>query len=265
MFWPQFALRNVSEVLVSPDETTDSELDSSKSRDRADASESSSFGSSRITDWARACGKCLGKEELGEFFNGRQVGSELDYIFRETPSFGRSLAERLGEYHRSDTNGPWQMIGGGGEAVVFFDEETQDVIKLFSLFGKAKFGWEVVFGSEGNRNIVPGSLEAALLRYCLAEENFPCGMDIEAVADDGSFLLMRQPFFLGENPYPKDLHKWMKRSGWSRCVPETESRMVNELSWRRDDVIATDVRPENVICSAADGDFYSIDFIMTGA
>ncbi len=47
------------------------------------------------------------------------------------------------------------MIGGGGEAVVFFDEQNQSVIKLLSHAGKAKFGWEIGSDLEGFREIIP--------------------------------------------------------------------------------------------------------------
>lgn len=260
MLWPEFSLRNVAKVLASAHDHKESDLGFSGSGGRADASQSASVRRSRITDWARASGRSLGKEELSQAFDGFQVGSELDAIFRETPSFGRSLARRLQDYHQRETVGSYQLIGGGGEAVVFFDEQTQDVIKLLSNAGKARFGWEVAADLEGLREIVPGSLATGLIRYARAEEMFPSGLEIEAVADDGSFLLMRQPFFLGENPYIKDMESWMLGLGWKKYKPETENRMLSKLTWEKDGIIATDVRPENVICSGSD--LYSIDFIM---
>lgn len=262
MSWPEFALRNVFKVLAFTGETKKSQMGFSRGGDRTDAAQSAAFSRSRITDWARASGRCLGKEGFSESLNGFQVGSELDAIFRETPSFGRSLAKRLQDFHRNETKGPLQLIGGGGEAVVFFDEEKQDVIKLLSLAGKAKFGWEVGADLEGNREIIPGSLATGLIRYARAEQMFPSGLEIDSIAEDGSFLLMRQPFILGENPYREEVTRWMENLGWEKYVPPTESRLLHELTWRKDELLATDVRPENVIVSRYDEAFYSIDFIM---
>lgn len=258
--WPDFALRNVFKVLALLRESTEPNLGLGEDSHRAIASQSAPLSRSRIADWARAGGRCLTKKDFADSLNGLQVGSELDAIFRETPSFGRSIARRLQNFHDLMSTGPYQLIGGGGEAVVFFDEESQDVIKLFSVEGKARFGWEIGTDFEGFRTIVPGSLATALIRFARAEQMFPSGLEIDAIGDDGSFLLMRQPFILGENPFRQDLHRWMTGLGWEKFSPVTENRMLAELSWRKDEIFATDVRPENVIC--AGNDFYSIDFIM---
>ena len=38
--------------------------------------------------------------------------------------------------------------------------------------------------------------------------------------------------------------------------------MLATQTWRRGDVIATDVRPENAILAEADGQIYPFDFIL---
>lgn len=263
MVWPEFALRNVFQILSSTYETEESALGYRSGCHRAEPTEPSAFSSDRITAWAVATGGCISHEKFCESLNGHQVGAELDSIFRETPSFGRSLARRLQDYHRRDSQGPLQLIGGGGEAVVFFDEEKQDVLKLLSISGRARFGWEVGFDVEGNRVILPGSLRTALVRYARAEQMFPTGLEIDGVATDGSFLLMRQPFILGENPLPVEVGDWMVNRGWNRFYPLTENLMLSQLSWEKDSLMATDVRPENLIKCPVDGEIYSIDFIMS--
>ncbi len=59
-----------------------------------------------------------------------QVESELNAIFRESPEFGRNLTERLSPFLDVEENGFLTLIGAGGEAAVFFDPETQQVVKL---------------------------------------------------------------------------------------------------------------------------------------
>ena len=49
----------------------------------------------------------------------RQVESELDSIFRESPEFGRNLAHRLSPFLETPESGSLTLIGAGGEVAVF--------------------------------------------------------------------------------------------------------------------------------------------------
>ncbi len=41
-----------------------------------------------------------------------------------------------------------------------------------------------------------------------------------------------------------------------------KKRFPATVTWRREDVLATDVRPENAILAESDGQIYSFDFIL---
>ncbi|MFC7339298.1 hypothetical protein ACFQY0_19045 [Haloferula chungangensis] len=155
------------------------------------------------------------------------------------------------------------MIGGGGEAVVFGNSDEQQVIKLLGGDGKAGFGWMMDRDPEGMWVIRPGGLEEALLRFQLMEGNFPTGLELDGVGDDADFLLLRQPFLVGGNPTEAELNAWMRGRGWEPANLPTRLEMLAELSWRRGEVVATDVRPENAILAESDGEIYPFDIIVT--
>lgn len=60
----------------------------------------------------------------------RQVEGELDAIFRESPEFGRNLADRLSPFLEIYESGDLILIGAGGEVAVFGDPANQQVVKL---------------------------------------------------------------------------------------------------------------------------------------
>jgi hypothetical protein len=170
---------------------------------------------------------------------------------------------RLAGFHQPDSRGGLTLIGGGGEAVVFFDPEQQQVIKLLGGAGKAGFGWTLGRDSAGLWVLRSGGLARSLRRFALAEEHFPTGLDFHALGTGGGFLLLRQPFLVGENPTVRQLDAWMHRDGWHPESPPTRLGMLATLTWRRGNVVATDVRPENAILAEADGKIYPFDFIVS--
>ncbi|MCB1094947.1 MAG: hypothetical protein KDN22_05140 [Verrucomicrobiae bacterium] len=95
-----------------------------------------------------------------------------------------------------------------------------------------------------------------LARLALFEALFPTGLSAEAVAADGSFLLVRQPFIVGTHPTVEELDQWMRREGWEKIHPPSHGRTLNSLTWSKARWGATDVRPENVIRCEADGQLY---------
>jgi hypothetical protein len=114
-------------------------------------------------------------------------------------------------------------------------------------------------------NLKPGSINAVLARLALFEALFPTGISVEAVAADGSFLLVRQPFIIGNHPTAEELDQWMRGEGWEKIHPPSHGRTLNSLTWSKARWIATDVQPENVIQCEADGQIYPIDFIVAGS
>ncbi len=219
-------------------------------------------GVSRISQWASAAGRCLEAGDFAQSLDGGQVEGELSSIFRETPEFGRSLAVRLADFHQANSQGDLTLIGGGGEAVVFFDPANQQVIKLLGGAGKAGFGWTIDIDPEGLWILRPGGLAESLRRFALAEAHFPTGLDLHALGTDGSFLLLQQPFLVGENPSSAQLTDWMLQRGWQPFLPPTRLDMLATLTWRRGNIIATDVRPENAILAESDGQIYPFDLIV---
>jgi hypothetical protein len=257
-----FSLKNLAARLDSAHEPEEPAQGHRRGNARTNPSQPPSLGDSRITQWARAAGRCLEAGDFAETLDGGQVEGELSSIFRETPEFGRSLALRLADFHQSNSRGDLSLIGGGGEAVVFGDPANQQVIKLLGGAGKAGFGWTIDVDAEGLWILRPGGLAESLRRFALAEEHFPTGLDLHALAADGSFLLLQQPFILGENPTSPQLADWMHQRGWQLFVPPTRHDMLANQTWRRGDVIATDVRPENAILAEADGQIYPFDLIL---
>jgi len=62
--------------------------------------------------------------------------------------------------------------------------------------------------------------------------------------------------------FRESLDQWMMGQGWVRWSPPTDLAMIANLTWRRDEWIATDVRPENALLAEADGRIHAIDFII---
>ena len=257
-----FSLKNLANLLNSAHESEESAQGHRRGNARTNPSQPPSLGDSGITQRARAAGRCLEAGDFAQRLDGSQVEGELSSIFRETPEFGRSLAVRLADFHQANSKGDLTLIGGGGEAVVFGDPANQQVIKLLGGAGKAGFGWTIDIDPEGLWIVRPGGLAESLRRFALAEEHFPTGLDLHALSTDGSFLLLQQPFIVGENPPLPQLADWMHQRGWQPFVPPTRHAMLATQTWRRGDVIATDVRPENAILAESDGQIYPFDFIL---
>lgn len=263
MDWPEFTLKNVPRVLGFPDETEESALGFGGGDAGADPPQPPPGGDARIAEWARASGRCLEESGFGQRLQGRQVESELSAIFRETPEFGRSLALRLADFHDSRSTGELTLIGGGGEAVVFGDPENQQVVKLLGGAGRAGFGWRPWRDSAGRWALRAGTLAESLMRFHLAERHFPTGLELDCVGKDGAFLVLKQPFLVGENPVEDELFAWLLQRGWRRESPPSELEMLITQTWKKGAIFATDVRPENAILAEADGEIYPFDFILT--
>ncbi|WAC20494.1 hypothetical protein OVA24_03765 [Luteolibacter sp. SL250] len=262
MTWPDFTLKNLSRVLAFPHGTEESAVGFGGGNAGANPPQPPALGDARITEWARAAGRCIDQSAFAEKLAGRQVEDELSAIFRETPEFGRSLAMRLADFHELESDGPLSLIGGGGEAVVFGDPENQRVIKLLSSAGKAGFGWKIDRDADRRWMLRPGRLAESLFRFWLAERHFPTGLELEFIGGNGDFLVLSQPFFLGENPDNGALSEWMAAEGWERFSPPSQLVMLQTQTWRKDSAIATDVRPENAILASSDGRTYPFDFIL---
>jgi len=154
MDWPEFTLKNLSRVLALEYGIEESAQSHGRGSARTDSPQSRALRDSRIANWAGHSGRCADQREFGQKLAGRQVEAELNSIFRETPEFGRSLAGRIADFHDSRSEGPLTLLGGGGEAVVFFDSENQQVVKLLGIAGRAAFGWCICQDSS-NRLTLP--------------------------------------------------------------------------------------------------------------
>lgn len=219
-------------------------------------------GDTRIADWAAANGHADSPAGFAARLHGRQVASELLEIFRETPEFGRSLAFRIEPFLDESASGEMHLIGGGGEAAVFYGELSQQVVKLLGPPGKAGFGWVVDQDLEGRWHLRAGSLTEALMRFHWFEDCFPSGLELDQIGAQGQFLALRQPFILGHHPEERLLREWMTAQGWTPWSPPADLAMLRDLTWHRGDFIATDIRPENALVSEADGGLTPIDFIL---
>jgi hypothetical protein len=199
---------------------------------------------------------------LAKARDGSLTRPELLQIFRETPEFGRSLATCVDPFLDESTKGHLRLVGGGGEAIVFGDPEKQLAVKLLAPPGKARFGW--VFGGNDDAGwaIRGGGLAEAVVRFAWFESLFGSGLELDQVGTAGDFLVLRQPFIEGGHPDEPPLSRWMTEQGWTRWSPPTELDMIANLTWRRYEWIATDVRPENTLLAEAGGVIRAIDFIV---
>jgi hypothetical protein len=225
------------------------------------ASQDSGESGARIREAAHSCTL----EEFCSRLDTCQIEGELVHLFRESPEFGQVLSKRLARFLPKKCDGPLALIAAGGEAAIFGDDRLQQVIKLSGPPATCEFGWTIVKESDGRLNLNPGSINAVLARLALFEALFPTGLSVEAVAADGSFLLVRQPFIVGTHPTVEELDQWMRREGWEKIHPPSHGRTLNSLTWSKARWVATDVRPENVIQCEADRQLYPIDFIVGGS
>ena len=129
----EFSLRNAGTLIRSLHGSEKPAQGDGGGNARTNSSQPRAGGDSRIAEWAGAAGRRFARKDFGGRLDGSQVEGELNRIFRETPEFGRSLALRLADFHDEESQGDLTMIGGGGEAVVFFDSEGQQVIKLLAF------------------------------------------------------------------------------------------------------------------------------------
>jgi len=154
-----------------------------------------------------------------------------------------------------------RLIGGGGEAVVWYDESTQSVIKLFAPPCKARFGWVLECDASQQWSIRPGSLAEAVLRFSRFESLFDSGLELDETGPAGEYLTLRQPFIAGHHPDTSTLHQWMTARGWHPRPLPGDLPMLQDLTWQRDQWLVTDVRSENALVSEATGSIIAIDFI----
>lgn len=216
---------------------------------------------SRVVAWAAAGGKVRSPSGFAARLNGSQTAAEILNIFRETPEFGRSLATRIEPFLVESTEGPLRLIGGGGEAAVWYDESSQSVVKLFAPPCKARFGWIMECDAAQQWSIRPGSLAEAVRRFALFEEHFTSGLELDECSPGGEYLTLRQPFIAGRHPDLPTLHAWMTARGWQPVSLPSDLPMLQNLTWQNDVLLATDVRPENALLSDTDDSITAIDFI----
>jgi hypothetical protein len=176
--------------------------------------ESAGSRNSPVTRWAAESGQIGSASDFAARLDGPQVGAEILQIFRETPEFGRSLATRLDPFPDESSSGKLTLIGGGGEATVFYDDLAQHVIKLLAPPGKAAFGWVIEsYGDQKPWKLRAGSLSEALVRFAWFEQSFESGLELDQVGSKGEFLVLKQPFILGHHPDEASLHEWMRAQG----------------------------------------------------
>lgn len=216
---------------------------------------------SRVLAWAGESRALRSPAGFAARLDGSQTAAEILSIFRETPEFGRSLATRIEPFLDGASAGELLLIGGGGEAAVFGDPANQSVIKLFAPPCKARFGWIMECDARGQWSIRPGELAEAILRFALFEENLASGLELDECGTAGEYLTLRQPFIVGYHPDIPALQDWMHSRGWRPHPLPSDLPMLQNLTWQRGHILATDVRPENALVSETDGSITAIDFI----
>ncbi len=194
----------------------------------------------------------------------RQVEGELGAIFRESPEFGRNLAHRLSPFLDAEEFGDLTLIGAGGEASVFFETDTQQVIKVCGPPARCHFGWVIRRSLGGILTLAPGNLDEILDRISLFEALFSSGISIDCIGENDAFMAFRQPFIIGRHPGVSELGGYMQSHGWIPHREACRGETLERLTWKKDTFLATDVRPENAILAEATGMIHPIDFIVAG-
>lgn len=259
---PSFHLRNVAAVLSSTHGNAQKSAPHHLAGSRGTGTpQPATSRDARIAEWAGIAGKAGSPADFQARLAGRQVGAELLNIFRETPEFGRSLALRIDPFLDESTQGLLRLFGGGGEAIVFFDEARQLAIKLLAPPGKGGFGWVFCRNEKNRWAIRSGGLAEAVQRFARFEEWFDSGLELDQIGTCGDFLVLSQPFIAGSHPDVDALHEWMRGRGWEPWSPPTDLAMIADLSWRKGEAVVTDVRPENALVSDSGDVMIAIDFI----
>ena len=194
----------------------------------------------------------------------RQVESELDSIFRESPEFGRNLAHRLSPFLETPESGSLTLIGAGGEVAVFFDAGSQLVVKLCGPPARCRFGWLIHREASGTLTLTPGDLDGVLDRLSLFESLFSSGISIDCIGEEDAFLIFRQPFILGRHPTVAELDGHMRSQGWAPHRELCSGETLERLTWKKGSYLVTDIRPENALVAASTGAIHPIDFIVAG-
>jgi hypothetical protein len=194
----------------------------------------------------------------------RQVESELDAIFRESPEFGRTLAHRLSPFLETRESGSLTLIGAGGEVAVFGDPANQQVLKLCGPPARCRFGWVIRRGPDGILTLAPGGLDEILDRLSLFEALFSSGISVDCIGENETFLAFRQPFILGRHPTMSELDGHMRSLGWTPHQEPCSGETLERLTWKKGAHLATDVRPENALVAESTGVVHPIDFIVAG-
>ena len=151
----------------------------------------------------------------------------------------------------------------GGEAVVFFDNAIQKVIKLFSPPNSGRYGYVLDQDANGRWQIRGGDLIEALYRFAWFEACFGSGLELDSLGTEADYVTFSQPFYGGRRPCEDELEEWMKACGWEPWSPTTNQATVATHSWRRGNYAVTDVVPRYAIVSEADGRLRAIDFVVT--
>lgn len=179
---PPFLLRNVFDVLGSVHAWTAKPTSHDfRGSSGAVPTKSPSGSDTRIAHWSTASGHPGGAADFAGRLDGGQVSTELLNIFRETPEFRRSLANRLESFLNESEEGALRLIAVGGEAVVFHDRDASHAIKLLTPPGKARFGWVLERQANGRWGIRGGSLAEAVVRFAWMEAFFGSGLELDQV------------------------------------------------------------------------------------
>jgi len=101
-----------------------------------------------------------------------------------------------------ETVGSLTLIGAGGEAAVFFDEDTQQVIKLSGHPARCNFGWVIRRSPEGILTLAPDNLDEILDRLSLFEALLSSGISTPSVSSSPETLAFESPKNLIEAGLP---------------------------------------------------------------
>jgi hypothetical protein len=159
----------------------------------------------------------LSQRDFARLLDGPALGREIDCLTRKRGGWldvAQILSRRINgtlDWEPLGLAGArYRIVGSRGDAVLFWDEERQCIIKLRGReengFGTAGFGCILVRNERGMIEYGPGTLAQALERERLSWEHLGFGCEFDDLIGEEAGLLLTQRFVRGGAPSLREIH-----------------------------------------------------------
>jgi len=216
----------------------------------------------------------LSQRDFAQLVDGPSLEREIDRLTRKRGGWldvAQILSRRINGTvdwaELGQAGSRYQVVGSRGEAVLFWDQQLQRIVKLRGReengFGTAGFGCILVRNERGIIQYGPGTAAQALERERLSWEHLGFGCKLDTFIGEEAGMLLSQPFICGSTPSERDIRAWMTSHGWeplTHCADVAVT--LRDHAWQRDGIGAFDANDTNFIQCEADGELYPIDLIV---